>query len=192
MSNINHILGLGNPGPEYEATRHNIGQYIVKAIVSHFSGSSFKKQQKLKADLSFTEVDSTRLLLSIPHTYMNESGFCTHLVQSYYKYTPSQLLVIHDDLDLSIGTIKYKFGGGDGGHNGIKDISQKLANKNYHRIKVGIGRGNNQVTSHVLGKIPEHEMLVIDRSIEIFLNILPDLLLEQYRQEAIKKLHTAT
>lgn len=141
------FIGLGNPGSQYEKTRHNVGFWAVDAIASRLSFLSSDFQSKflgqfLKTDFSFTKLDdylTAPLFLLKPETYMNLSGKSVQSMMTVYKLKPEELCVIHDDLDLAIGKVRIKKAGGAGGHNGLRSIDQTIG-QNYWRIRVGIGK----------------------------------------------------
>ena len=166
-ADIKLIVGLGNPGPEYTATRHNAGFWFVEAIARQFN-TTLTPESKffgLTARLSHPYSD-TRLL--IPTTFMNRSGQAVGALATFYKIAPEQILVAHDELDLPPGVAKFKQGGGHGGHNGLKDIAQALANQtDFHRLRIGIGHPghSSKVTGYVLGKAPSNEQNLIDDAI---------------------------
>lgn len=177
-ANLKLIVGLANPGPEYQQTRHNAGAWLVEALAQRFNAP-------LAPDSKFFGI-STRLgapfadtRLLIPTTFMNRSGQSVGAIANFYKLTADEILVVHDELDLPPGVAKYKTGGGHGGHNGLKDIIAALGNDNsFHRLRIGIGHPGHKdkVTGYVLGKAPQAEQQRIDnivdeaaRSIEIVL-----------------------
>ncbi|MCR4941401.1 MAG: aminoacyl-tRNA hydrolase [Campylobacter sp.] len=144
------IVGLGNPSPKYENTRHNMGFMLIDELKSHFKDdlrdlSSSKFQGEV--------YKAKEILLLKPQTFMNLSGVSVKAVKDFYK--PARIIVAHDDMDLSFGAIKFKKGGSSGGHNGIKSIDELIGN-DYERIRLGIGRGQNAV-NFVLGEFSENE-----------------------------------
>lgn len=151
-SNIDFlIVGLGNPGKEYENTRHNIG-FIVIDCLAKIIGADMAKSKFDSSMCKVTYKDKDIILLK-PQTYMNLSGKAVLSASSFYKLKPKQIIVIHDDLDLKQGDIRVKIGGGNGGHNGLKSIDS-IVGKEYHRIRIGIGRPEHKtmVNDYVLGK----------------------------------------
>ena len=136
MANRWLIVGLGNPGPEYEKTRHNIGQLVANLI----AGSN--KFSKHKSGMEISEVAHLDQILVLAKSkgYMNDSGGPTKSLADFYKISPEQILVIHDELDLPFNNLRLKLGGGDNGHNGLKSISASLNTSDYLRIRMGIGR----------------------------------------------------
>lgn len=150
------IVGLGNPGSEYQDTRHNIGFRAVDALAGIFS-FSWTESKKFKANIAMGFVESTKLILLKPSTYMNLSGESVQLVKAYYNINIDDIIVIHDELDIDLGRIKYKKAGGSAGHNGIKSIDQSIGNE-YHRIRIGIGKPiRGDVSNYVLGKFSPDE-----------------------------------
>lgn len=160
------VVGLGNPGKEYERSRHNIGFDIVDLLCASY-GLGFSGLTKFNAEIASGVVDKTKLILLKPMTYMNLSGKSVLPVCSYYKISPQNIVVIHDDIDVQIGAIKYKFGGSSAGHNGLKSIDQAVGS-NYHRIRVGVGRPPEKiaVADYVLGKFPLSDYELIKKQFE--------------------------
>lgn len=172
------IVGLANPGPEYQATRHNAGAWLVEEF-------SRRMQAPLTPDVKFfgssarlpAPYSDTRLL--VPGTFMNRSGKAVGAIAGFFKLTPEEILVVHDELDLPPGVAKYKTGGGHGGHNGLKDIIAALGgSSDFHRLRIGIGHPGHRdkVTGYVLGRASADDQAKIDqiideaaRSIEIVL-----------------------
>lgn len=165
------IVGLGNPGNQYEFTRHNAGFIVIDQIAQHFGFPVFK--QKGKALISSCDISGVRAVLLKPQTFMNLSGDAVLPVVSFFKISENDIAVIHDDLDLSFGDYRYKFGGGSGGHNGLKSIDSKISNK-YWRIRVGIGRPENKsdVVDYVLGKFSKDDISRIEKDSENLCNIV--------------------
>jgi len=146
------VVGLGNPGDRYAKTRHNIGFMVIDEL----------------KDGEFTQISSDKfhgellkcgsLLLLKPHTFMNASGISVKSVKDFYK--PERIIVIHDDLDLKFGAMKFKFGGSSGGHNGLKSIDALIGNE-YERVRIGIGNDKSDTINYVLGKFPPHEAQIL-------------------------------
>ena len=130
------VLGLGNPGDQYAATRHNIGQMVVDYLAVNSKYSSHKSRTEI-ADI---RVAGNAVTLAKSKSYMNESGAPTKALADFYKVDPSHLVVVHDELDIAFNTIRLKQGGGDNGHNGLKSITQHFASPDYFRVRMGIGR----------------------------------------------------
>ena len=176
MSAIELIVGLGNPGREYEDTRHNAGALFVEELARQ-QGCSLKEESKFFGQTCRIHFQGKDIRLLIPTTFMNRSGQAIAAIAKFYKIAPEAMLIAHDELDIEAGTARFKQGGGHGGHNGLRDTIEKLGNnKNFHRLRIGIGHPGSadRVTGHVLNKAPvaEHQkiLLAIDESIRA----LPD------------------
>ena len=133
------IVGLGNPGSQYAATRHNAGYAVIEVLASKF-GIRLKRHRRAHADSGDGRIGNQRVTLLRTRTFMNQSGGAVKGAALYAKLPVSQLVVIHDDLDLGLGSVKLKCGGGDGGHNGLKSIRQAFASGDFYRVRIGIGR----------------------------------------------------
>lgn len=146
------IVGLGNPGREYDNTRHNVGFHFIDLLVkNYFPGNNFK--EKFNGLYIKTTYNGEDLILLKPLSYMNLSGEVVIKFVNYFKIKPEDILVIHDDLDMPVGKLKLKENGSSGGHNGIKNIILNLHTENYKRLKVGISKDSNiEVKDYVLGK----------------------------------------
>ncbi len=153
------IVGLGNPGQKYLMTRHNIGFLCIDALARFYSAPPFKKEHK--SEITKVRVDDHQVLLCKPQTFMNLSGAPVQKVLSYYNIEVQDLLVIHDDIDQEFDSKKFQLNRGHGGHNGIRDIHQKLGSNNYARLKMGVGRPPNQkmdVADYVLQNFSDPQM----------------------------------
>ena len=141
MSDAWLIVGLGNPGPEYEKTRHNIGQMVLDELAKEVGGS-FKKHSKASAVVVEGRLGfgGPKVILMKSLGYMNTSGGTVSAVAKFYGIDPDHIIVVHDELDIPFDTIKLKIGGGEGGHNGLRDITKALGTKDYYRVRTGIGR----------------------------------------------------
>lgn len=187
MSGIKLFVGLGNPGDKYERTRHNAGFWWIDQIAA-------QTNTKLVSDAKFLgvvgKINQESWLLK-PSTFMNLSGKAVAALANYYKITPAEILVIHDELDLPAGGIKLKFAGGHGGHNGLKDIHAALGTPNYWRLRIGIGHpgDRNEVVNYVLKPPLKDEKNAIDDSITESAKLL-DLMLAGEFENAMLKLHT--
>ncbi|HZJ95259.1 MAG TPA: aminoacyl-tRNA hydrolase [Thiopseudomonas sp.] len=191
MTAVQLIVGLGNPGPEYDQTRHNAGALFVERLASAYGVhlSFDKKYFGLTGKLNHQGRD-VRLL--IPTTYMNRSGQSVAALANFFRIKPEEILVAHDELDMPPGVCKLKQGGGHGGHNGLRDIIASLANqKNFHRLRIGIGHPghSSQVSNYVLSRAPRSEQEQINTSIEFALGVLPDLLDGNFSR-AMQQLHS--
>lgn len=136
------VIGLGNPGPEYAATRHNVGQMALTVLAERI-GASFTAH-KARAEVAEGRlgvgIDAPRLILARPRSYMNESGGPAALLRDFYKVDLDRIIVLHDELDIPFAALRIKCGGGDNGHNGLKSLSKSLGGPDYHRVRIGIGR----------------------------------------------------
>ena len=185
---IRLIVGLGNPGKEYERTRHNAGFWLVERFAAA-SGVHFKKDPKYQALVARLDAGGAWLLL--PQSFMNASGRPVQMLAGFFKIKPDEILVVHDELDFPPGTARIKQGGGIAGHNGLKDISQRLASHEYWRLRLGVGKPppGLEGADYVLQKPPAEERAAIDASIENALGVLPQCLAGDL-QGAMHKLHT--
>ncbi len=133
------VVGLGNPGPNYARTRHNVGFMVVDLLAERI-GSAFKLHKKSGADVATGRLRGHPVVLARPRCYMNESGRQVGPLARFYSVPPGGMVVIHDDLDLDFGRIRLKCGGGEGGHNGLRSIATVLGSKDFQRVRFGIGR----------------------------------------------------
>ena len=185
---IRLVVGLGNPGKEYERTRHNAGFWLVERYATQ-NGVVLRKDQKFKALVGRHEASGTWLLL--PQTFMNLSGQPVQMLAGFFKIKPEEILVVHDELDFPPGVARLKQGGGIAGHNGLKDISQRLATHDYWRLRLGVGKppAGMEGADYVLQKPPAEERAAIDAAIDRSLAVLPQCLSGDI-QSAMQKLHT--
>lgn len=139
------IVGLGNPGAEYEGTRHNIGATVLDDLADTL-GTGLSVNRRVNARVTETRIGDRRVILAVPRSFMNLSGGPVKSLAGYYRVTPTQVLIVHDELDLDLGTVKLKVGGGLNGHNGLKDIAKSLGTQDFRRIQVGIGRPPGRTT----------------------------------------------
>lgn len=189
MSEIKLIVGLGNPGAQYEATRHNAGFWWVDQVCAE-TGSKLNLEAKFFGHAGKLKSHEDTWLLK-PTTFMNASGRAVAALAKFYKITPGSILVIHDELDLPPGVTKLKKGGGHGGHNGLKDIAAQLGTPDFWRLRIGIGHpgDKNQVANFVLHAATRDEQTLIEQNIDQSTTLLP-LLLQGKFEEAMLKLHT--
>lgn len=186
---IRLIVGLGNPGREYADTRHNAGFWYLDLLAKELS-ASFVMEGKFFGEVARLKIDGGDLYLLKPQTYMNLSGKAVQALASFYKIAPEEILVVHDELDFKPGIIKLKQGGGNGGHNGLKDIDRVIG-KNYWRLRAGIGHpgDSNRVAGYVLNNPPVDERIEIERVLARALAVSEDLILARF-SIAQKILHT--
>ncbi|MDX1915717.1 MAG: aminoacyl-tRNA hydrolase [Methylophilus sp.] len=189
MSAIKLFVGLGNPGDQYASMRHNAGFWWVDLIASQ-TKSQLSLDAKMFGIVGKLSPHQDKWLLK-PNTFMNASGKSVAGLANYYKIKPDEILVIHDELDLPAGQIKLKFGGGHGGHNGLRDIHAALGTPDYWRLRIGIGHpgDKNAVVNYVLKAPTKDEQQAIDDSIYESTKVL-DLLLKGEFEGAMLKLHT--
>ena len=158
------IVGLGNPGPNYAKTRHNVG-FMVLDELARRAGAGFTAPRGMRADICETRLtalgmggigaDAQRIVLVKPRTFMNDSGAAVAKACAYFGVKPAEVVVVHDELDLDFGRLRLKLGGGDNGHNGLKSIRQHLGTGDFFRVRVGIGRppGRQAAADYVLAKL---------------------------------------
>lgn len=188
-SRLRAIVGLGNPGPEYERTRHNTGFWFVDQLAEAHRGS-FRFEAKFKGDLARIRIGSHDVLLLKPQTYMNKSGDAIQPLAAFYKLAPADILVAHDELDLPVGTMKLKRAGGHGGHNGLRSVHQQLG-PDYLRLRIGIGHPGtkDQVLGYVLGRPNGDDDKRIRNGLIDAMNVMP-LWLDQTLEKAMQQLHS--
>ena len=152
------IIGLGNPGPEYLNSRHNLGFMVLDSLHAYYKFENWKS--KFDGTYASKRFGSEKIILVKPQTYMNLSGFCVAKFKQFFKVDDGDIFVIYDDIDLGFGNKKLKQGGGDAGHKGVRSISQHLGTKNFNRIRIGIGRPKEKkdVSSFVLSNFSTTEM----------------------------------
>ncbi len=189
---IRLIVGLGNPGKDYERTRHNAGFWLVERFAVQ-SGIALRKDGKYQALVGRmpSGVPGGGAWLILPQSFMNASGRAVQLLAGFFKIQPAEILVVHDELDFEPGTAKIKQGGGIAGHNGLKDISQRLGSHDYWRLRLGIGHpgDKNAVADYVLNKPSAEDRAEIDEAIGRSIEILP-LCVSGDMQGAMQKLHS--
>jgi peptidyl-tRNA hydrolase, PTH1 family len=133
------VVGLGNPGPQYATTRHNLG-FLVADVLSDRIGSGFKVHKKSGAEVATGRLGGQSVVLAKPRTYMNESGRQVGPLANFYSIAPADVIVLHDELDIDFGRIRLKFGGGVAGHNGLRSVGSALGTHEFQRVRIGIGR----------------------------------------------------
>jgi len=183
------VVGLGNPGRQYEATRHNAGFWWIDSIADELNVSLSAESRFHGIVGRFRQADDDCWLLK-PMTFMNESGRAVRALCDFYKLAVSDMLVVHDELDLAPGIVKLKKGGGVAGHNGLRDIAAHMG-KDFWRLRIGIGRPveRAQMSSYVLSPPRKEEAELISQSLERSLAIWPQLMAKDY-DTAMLKLHT--
>lgn len=185
------IVGLGNPGQQYEQTRHNAGASLI-SILSQQYASDLKLEERFFGFIARVKIDIQDVRLLIPNTYMNLSGKSIAAFAKFYQISPENILIVHDDIDLAPGISKYKIGGGHGGHNGLKDTIRALGNNsNFARLRIGVGHPgeSDEVVNFVLKKASQNEQRLINESIINCISTIPLAVTGKWN-EAMKDLHT--
>ena len=178
------IVGLGNPGKDYDQTRHNTGFMAVDYFSKQYN-LDFKLESKLEGLISKTIINNEKVILLKPVTYMNLSGNSISKVLNFYKIDVKDMLVIHDDLDLGVGVIRFRNHGSAGGHNGLKSIISHIG-ENFNRCKIGIDKSDDTI-SHVLGKFSKDELISINNAIEKVSNAINDFISGKTFDEIMNK-----
>jgi PTH1 family peptidyl-tRNA hydrolase len=189
-SGIQLIVGLGNPGTEYENTRHNAGAWFVASLAED-AKISLRPNAKFKGLHGSTQIHGQDCHLLIPTTYMNLSGQAVRALADFYKIPPSAILVAHDELDLPVATLRLKFDGGHGGHNGLKDIIGHLSTKQFYRLRIGVGHPKNSadMVDYVLKPPSKSERLAINSALVAAEPVMP-LVMQGDFQRAMHLLHS--
>lgn len=184
------IAGLGNPGLQYEHTRHNVGFWWLDQLAAD-SGINFTVEKRYHGQLAQYTQSEHKLFLLKPLVFMNRSGQAVAALANFYKIPLTNILVIHDELDLPTGTVRLKRNGGHGGHNGLRDITSQLGSKEFLRCRLGIGHpgDSRQVTDYVLGKPSQPDRQLIRSAIDDSLSVLPDVLSGDL-EKAMNRLHS--
>jgi PTH1 family peptidyl-tRNA hydrolase len=182
------VVGLGNPGQEYERTRHNAGFWLLEKFAAG-QGLHFRKDPKYQALV--VRMNNNGAWLLMPQSFMNASGRAVQMLAGFFKIKPEEILVVHDELDFAPGAARIKQGGGIAGHNGLKDISQRIGSHDYWRLRIGIGRpaAAAEMADYVLHKPSLEEKQAIDGAIDNALALLPQMISGDM-QGAMNKLHS--
>ncbi|CAN5199597.1 aminoacyl-tRNA hydrolase [soil metagenome] len=194
MAAIKLVVGLGNPGAEYDGTRHNAGFWFVDRLAARCCGS-LRSERGFHAYVGKGQLGGKPVWLCEPQTYMNRSGIAVSALATFYRITTEEILVVHDELDLMPGAAKLKFGGSSAGHNGLKDITARCGGPGFWRLRLGIGHPRTlelqqNVADFVLHKPARDDRQAIDDAIDRGLTVLPALL-DGNPEQAMLKLHTA-
>ncbi|WP_066569158.1 aminoacyl-tRNA hydrolase [Snodgrassella sp. CFCC 13594] len=181
MSTLKLIVGLGNPGAEYEHTRHNAGFDFVDELAWHWK-AHFKDEKKFFGQVARAALSTGDVWLLKPDTYMNKSGTAVKALAAFYKIQPSEILVVHDEMDIPCGWVKFKKGGGNGGHNGLKDIQAQLGSADFYRLRLGIDHPAEraQVVNYVLHKPRLAEREQIEDAMSKSLTVMPLILADEF------------
>ncbi len=161
------VVGLGNPGPRYHATRHNIGFRAVDRLVERHGNGGFRS--RFEGEFTQLDLHGERVVILKPLTFMNRSGHSVRPAMAFFKLTEKDLLVVHDELDLSPGELRLKVGGGEAGHNGLRSITEQLGGNGYARLRCGIGRspgGAGTVADYVLDGFPPEDLPLVEQMVD--------------------------
>jgi PTH1 family peptidyl-tRNA hydrolase len=188
-ASIRLIVGLGNPGPKYEETRHNAGFWFVDRLASRHGGS-FRTEARFHGLVASIVLDGCECRLLKPGTFMNRSGQSVSSLCHYFKIPPQQILLAHDELDLPAGVARFKLGGGHAGHNGLRDTMAALGSRDFYRLRIGIDhpQDRGKVVDYVLSRPSRIDAQAIDQALEVAADALPDLLAGDL-QKAMNRLH---
>jgi PTH1 family peptidyl-tRNA hydrolase len=188
LTAIQLVVGLGNPGRRYAETRHNAGFWLVSALAER-AGARFRPVSRFLAELADWEINGHRCQIAKPATFMNRSGQAVAALAHYYRYSPEQLLVVHDEIDLPPGVVRLKAGGG-GSHRGLRDIIQALGSRDFLRLRLGVGHPgrSDEVTAYVLQRAPTEEQVLIERALDRVLELFPSIVAGEL-QRAMNILH---
>jgi PTH1 family peptidyl-tRNA hydrolase len=183
------IVGLGNPGPEHLNTRHNAGFWFVD-VLARRHGGEFRDYRKYSGETARVTLSGQELILLKPTTYMNRSGLSIRQISDFFKIAPDDILVAHDELDLPVGSLRLKHGGGHGGHNGLRDTIAHIG-ESFWRLRLGIGHPGNKadVIDYVLTRASRAEEDLIYEAVNAAADCMP-LLLEQGAERAMTRLHS--
>ena len=183
------IVGLGNPGPEHQVTRHNAGFWFVD-VLARRHGGEFRDYRKYSGETARINIGSSELILLKPTTYMNRSGLSIRQISDFFKIAPADILVAHDEMDLPVGSIRLKHGGGHGGHNGLRDTIAHIG-ESFWRLRLGVGHPGNkaEVIDYVLTRAPRAEEDLILEAVNSAADSMP-VILEQGAERAMTKLHS--
>ncbi len=186
---IKLIVGLGNPGSEYENTRHNVGAWFIDCLAQQ-KNQTLSLEKKFFGLASKLNLDARAYWLLQPTTFMNDSGRSVAAIANFYKIAPTEILVAHDELDFPAGEIRLKQGGGHAGHNGLRDIIEMLGTADFYRLRIGIGHPGHKdrVTPYVLSAPSHADKLRILEAIDAGLTVIPDLIRGEF-QKVMRELH---
>jgi PTH1 family peptidyl-tRNA hydrolase len=192
LAAIQLVAGLGNPGAKYEQTRHNAGFWFVDAVARD-CGVQFRTDSKYRSEVARCSIAGNDCRLQKPQDFMNRSGRPVAALAGFYQIPRSEILVVHDDLDLPPGTIRLKRDGGHGGHNGLRDLIPALGGRDFLRLRIGIGHPGHRddVVGYVLKAASREERAAIDAAIAAAVRVLPDIICGNL-DAAMKELHTAS
>lgn len=189
MSSVKLIVGLGNPGEQYEQTRHNAGFWFVEEVARQFN-VQFRPETKFLGHAARIQSNGLDFWLLKPNTFMNRSGQSIQALAKFYKIEPTEILVVHDELDLEPGVVRLKKGGGHGGHNGLRDTISALATADFYRLRIGIGHPGHksQVVDYVLKSMGKQDHQLVDDACYQATRYLPEIIQGQF-EKAMNHLH---
>jgi len=192
MSGIRCVVGLGNPGPRYADTRHNVGFWLADRLARRY-GEHLRAENRFFGEVARIRTEVGECWLLKPMTYMNQSGRADSALARFYKIPLEQMLVVHDELDMAPGVIRLKKGGGHGGHNGLRDIASAVGGKDFYRLRIGIGHPGHKdaVTDYVLSRPYKTEQEAIERGLDEVERHWPAIQSGDL-QKAMQELHSAT
>lgn len=173
------LAGLGNIGKKYEKTRHNFGFLALDEVISQYNLA--KSSDKFQSEVFLGQIGENKILAIKPQTYMNESGISVLAASTFYKILPEKIIIFHDEIDIKLGEVRIKQGGGNAGHNGLKSIDSKIG-KNYWRFRLGISRPLNpeyEVSDYVLSKFSKEELEIVNEINYDIAKKLPEFLVEK-------------
>jgi len=187
---IKLIVGLGNPGKDYQSHRHNVGFWFVDSLANLYGGN-FKKEAKFFGDATKVNIAGSGVFLLKPNTFMNASGKSISAIAKFYQIKVDEILVAHDELDLNPNTVRVKFSGGHGGHNGLRDTIKALGSKDFYRLRIGIGHpgDKSKVSGFVLHAPNKSELEPIQNSLVNALGVIEDVI-KGDTEKAMRNLHT--
>ncbi len=181
------LVGLGNPGKDYSGTRHNAGYWLVDMFAESHRFELFNKV-KFSGFVGQVDIEGNSWIALKPTTYMNRSGIAVRQVSQYFNINNENIIVAHDELDFEPGIVRFKRGGGHGGHNGLRDMIAQLGGSGFARLRIGIGRGGN-MSDYVLKAPAKHQQIKINSILLKTSDMLPDLMGEA-SQKAVQELHS--
>lgn len=185
------IVGLGNPGPQYRFNRHNVGVWFLQAVCQQYQGE-LRPEARFHGETGRINLDGQDVRLLFPTTFMNRSGLSVAALCHYFDIAPSQMLVAYDEIDFPVGTTRLKFGGGHGGHNGMRDIINALGGeRDFHRLRIGVGHpgDKSKVANYVLSDPGKDDTIQIEHDLDQVLRVLPVAAKGQWNK-AMLELHS--
>ncbi len=190
MPAIQLIVGLGNPGAEYQLTRHNAGFWFVDELARQ-GGQTFRLETRFHSEVARCRLEGREYRLQKPLTYMNRSGQAVRALMQFFRIPVEEILVVHDELDLPAGTVRLKSGGGHGGHNGLRDLVNHLGSKDFHRLRIGIDHPGDrrQVVDYVLKQPGKEDRRLIEAAMDSALEVMP-LVIAGHLDKAMHQLHS--